>query len=94
MKILFGVITIDDVFDEEQKSTAEIQKFGGVEELDYLCQKLSLVKKSRMADHSVLGRNVHHQPAYFDDEISKPLYWFIYSLNYFKSGGSGSEPPL
>ena len=34
--LLLGVITIDDIMDiAEQGDTAEIQKFGGVEDLDY-----------------------------------------------------------
>jgi magnesium transporter len=47
--VLLGVITIDDVMDVvEQKDTATIQKFGGLEELDYPYVKtpfFSLVRK-------------------------------------------------
>ncbi|MGY0036577.1 magnesium transporter [Pedobacter sp. NJ-S-72] len=47
--VLLGVVTIDDVMDvAEQKATAEIQKFGGIEELDFPYVKtpfFSLLKK-------------------------------------------------
>src|SRR5258706_2815560 len=47
--VLLGVITADDVFDvEEEKSTREMQQFGGVESLDYPYVKtpfFSLIRK-------------------------------------------------
>ena len=46
---ILGVVTVDDVLDvAEKRDTAEIQKFGGVQELDYPYVKtplLSLIRK-------------------------------------------------
>ena len=47
--VLLGVITVDDVIDvEEEKNTKEMQRFGGLESLDYPYVKtpfFSLIRK-------------------------------------------------
>ncbi len=97
-RVLLGVITIDDVMDVvEQKDTATIQKFGGVEELDYPYVKtpfFSLVRKragwliilflSEMLTATAMGR--------FQDEISKYVALTIFIPLVISSGGnSGSQ---
>lgn len=76
---ILGVVTVDDVLDvAEKRDTAEIQRFGGVEELDYPYVKtpfLSLIKKragwliilflGEMVTATAMG--------YFDHEISKAV---------------------
>ena len=96
--VLLGVITIDDVMDiAEQKNTAEIQKFGGVEELDYPYVKtpfFSLIKKragwlvvlflGEMFTATAMG--------YFDNEISKAVVLALFIPLIISSGGnSGSQ---
>lgn len=96
--ILLGVVTVDDVLDVvEQKDTAEIQKFGGVEELDYPYVKtpfLSLVRKragwliilflGEMFTATAMG--------YFDNEISKAVVLALFIPLIISSGGnSGSQ---
>jgi magnesium transporter len=95
---LLGVVTIDDVLDvAEQKDTAEIQKFGGVEELDYPYVKtpfFSLLKKragwliilflGEMLTATAMG--------YFDAEISKAVVLALFVPLIISSGGnSGSQ---
>lgn len=96
--IVIGVITIDDVFDiEEQKSTAEIQKFGGVEELDYPYVKtpfFSLLKKrAGWLVILFLGEMFTATAmAYFDGEISKAVVLVLFIPLIISSGGnSGSQ---
>lgn len=96
--LLLGVITIDDIIDvAEQKDTAEIQKFGGVEELDYPYVKtpfFSLIKKragwliilflGEMFTATAMG--------YFDNEISKAVVLALFIPLIISSGGnSGSQ---
>lgn len=96
--VLLGVITVDDVLDiAEQKDTAEIQKFGGVEELDYPYVKTpftSLVRKragwlvilflGEMFTATAMG--------YFDNEISKAVVLALFIPLIISSGGnSGSQ---
>jgi magnesium transporter len=96
--LLLGVITIDDVMDVvEQKDTATIQKFGGVEELDYPYVNtpfFSLVRKragwliilflSEMLTATAMGR--------FADEISKYVVLALFVPLVISSGGnSGSQ---
>ena len=62
--LLLGVITVDDVMDvQERRNTTEMQKFGGVESLEYPYVKtpfISLIKKkSRMAHHFIFRRNAY-----------------------------------
>ena len=96
--ILLGVVTVDDVMDiAEQSATAEIQKFGGVEELDYPYVKtplLSLIKKragwlivlflGEMLTATAMG--------YFDAEIQKAVVLALFVPLIISSGGnSGSQ---
>ncbi len=95
---LLGVVTVDDAMDvAEQKDTAEIQKFGGVEELDYPYVKtpfLSLLRKragwlivlflGEMLTATAMG--------YFDKEISKAVVLALFVPLIISSGGnSGSQ---
>jgi len=95
---LLGVVTVDDVLDvAEQKDTAEIQKFGGLEELDYPYVKtpfFSLIKKragwlivlflGEMLTATAMG--------YFDKEISKAVVLALFVPLIISSGGnSGSQ---
>lgn len=95
---LLGVVTVDDALDvAEQKDTAEIQKFGGVEELDYPYVKtpfISLLRKragwliilflGEMLTATAMG--------YFDKEISKAVVLALFVPLIISSGGnSGSQ---
>jgi len=96
--ILMGVVTIDDVLDaDEQRNTREMQKFGGMESLDYPYVKtpfFSLVKKragwliilflSEMLTATAMG--------YFDKEISKAVVLALFVPLIISSGGNcGSQ---
>ncbi|MES1217321.1 MAG: magnesium transporter, partial [Bacteroidota bacterium] len=96
--ILLGVVTIDDVMDVvEQRDTAEIQKFGGLEELDYPYVKtpfFSLMKKragwliilflGEMLTATAMG--------YFEKEIAKAVVLALFIPLIISSGGnSGSQ---
>lgn len=96
--VLLGFITIDDVIDiAEQRNTAEIQKFGGIEELDYPYVRtpfFSLLKKragwliilflGEMLTATAMG--------YFDKEISKAVVLALFVPLIISSGGnSGSQ---
>ncbi|RTL56348.1 MAG: magnesium transporter [Sphingobacteriales bacterium] len=96
--ILMGVLTVDDVLDvAEQKDTRDIQKFGGVEGLDYPYVKtsfFSLVKKratwliilfvGEMLTATAMG--------YFDAEIAKAVVLALFVPLIISSGGnSGSQ---
>jgi len=96
--MLLGVITVDDVLDiAEQKDTAAIQKFGGLEELDYPYVKtpfFSLLRKragwliilflGEMFTATAMG--------YFDKEMSKAIVLVLFVPLIISSGGnSGSQ---
>jgi magnesium transporter len=96
--LLMGVVTIDDVLtEEERRNTREMQKFGGVESLDYPYVKtpfFSLVRKragwliilflSEMLTATAMG--------YFDTEISKAVVLALFVPLIISSGGnSGSQ---
>lgn len=96
--VLLGVITVDDVLDiAEEKSTKEMQRFGGVESLDYPYVKtpfFSLIKKragwlvilflGEMFTATAMG--------YFDKEISKAVVLALFVPLIISSGGnSGSQ---
>ena len=96
--ILLGVVTVDDVMDVvEKRDTAEIQKFGGVEELDYPYVKtpfFSLLSKragwliilfiGEMLTATAMG--------YFEGEISKAVVLALFVPLIISSGGnSGSQ---
>ncbi|GAC1585210.1 MAG: magnesium transporter [Ginsengibacter sp.] len=96
--ILLGVVTIDDVIDvEEQRNTREMQKFGGVESLDYPYVStpfFSLVKKragwliilflGEMLTSTAMG--------YFEVELSKVIMLALFIPLIISSGGNcGSQ---
>ena len=96
--ILLGIITVDDVFDvQERENTEDFQKFGGIEGLDLSYRKtslLKLVKKragwlvilffSEMLTASAMG--------YYDNEISKAVVLALFVPLIISSGGnSGSQ---
>ena len=96
--LLIGVITIDDVIDlAEQRNTREIQRFGGVESLEYPYVKtplFSLIRKrggwliilflSEMLTATAMG--------YFATDISKYVILALFIPLVISSGGnSGSQ---
>lgn len=96
--VLIGVLTVDDVLDiVEKEDTEDIQKFGGLEALDYPYVKtsfFSLIKKragwliilflSEMLTATAMG--------YFDAEISKAVVLALFVPLIISSGGnSGSQ---
>jgi len=96
--VLLGVITVDDVLDvEEEKSTKEMQRFGGVESLDYPYVKtpfFSLIRKragwlivlflSEMLTATAMG---HYQA-----ELDLALVLSLFVPLIMSSGGnSGSQ---
>lgn len=95
---MVGVLTIDDVMDiAEQQDTKDIQKFGGLESLDYpyvhtsfpsLIQKragwLIILFVSEMLTATAMG--------YFEVEISKAVVLALFVPLIISSGGnSGSQ---
>lgn len=96
--LLLGVITADDVFDvEEEKSTREMQKFGGVESLDYPYVKTSFFslvrKRAGWLVILFLGEMLTATAmSYFDKEISKAIVLALFVPLIISSGGnSGSQ---
>ena len=96
--LLIGVVTIDDIIDAtEQRTTREIQKFGGLESLEYPYVKtplFSLIKKrggwliilflSEMLTATAMG--------YFENEIAKAVVLALFVPLVISSGGnSGSQ---
>lgn len=96
--VLIGVLTVDDVLDiAEQQNTEDMQKFGGLEALDYPYVKtpfFSLIKKragwlvilfvGEMLTATAMG--------YFDAEISKAVVLALFVPLIISSGGnSGSQ---
>jgi len=96
--ILLGVLTVDDVLDVvEARDTKEMQKFGGLESLDYPYVKtpfFSLIRKragwlivlfiSEMLTATAMS--------YFDMEISKAVVLALFVPLIISSGGnSGSQ---
>jgi len=96
--ILLGVVTVDDVLDiEEEKNTEEMQRFGGMESLDYPYVKtpfFELIKKragwliilflSEMFTTTAM--------AHFDKELSKAIILALFIPLIISSGGnSGSQ---
>lgn len=95
---LLGVITVDDVLDiAEQKATAAIQKFGGLEELDYPYVKtpfFSLLRKRAgwliilFIGEMFTATAMQH----FDVEMSKAIVLAMFVPLIISSGGnSGSQ---
>jgi len=96
--LLIGVITIDDIIDvAEQRNTRELQRFGGVESLEYPYVKtpiFSLIRKrggwliilflSEMLTATAMG--------YFENEIAKAVVLALFVPLVISSGGnSGSQ---
>jgi magnesium transporter len=96
--LLLGVVTIDDVMDiQEQRDTKEMQKFGGVESLEYPYVQtpfLSLIKKragwliilflGEMLTATAMG--------HFQHEIEKAVVLSLFIPLIISSGGnSGSQ---
>lgn len=96
--VLLGVITVDDVMDlAEREDTEDIQKFGGLEALDYpyvSTSFFSLIRKragwlvilflSEMLTATAMG--------FFDAEISKAVVLALFVPLIISSGGnSGSQ---
>ena len=96
--LLIGVVTIDDIIDAaEQRNTREIQRFGGVESLEYPYVKtpvFSLIKKrggwliilflSEMLTATAMG--------HYADEYAKALVLALFIPLVMSSGGnSGSQ---
>jgi magnesium transporter len=95
---LVGIVTFDDILDEiKDRDTEDIQKFGGVEALDFSYTKTpiwSLIKKragwliilflSEMLTASAMG--------HFDGEIAKAVVLALFVPLIISSGGnSGSQ---
>jgi len=96
--LLLGIITVDDIIDiAEQKSTKEMQQFGGVESLEYPYVKtplFSLIRKravwliilflSEMLTATAMG--------YFEVEIAKAVVLALFVPLVISSGGNcGSQ---
>lgn len=96
--ILLGVITVDDVMDvQEERNTREMQRFGGLESLEYPYVKTpfgSLIKKragwliilflGEMLTATAMG--------YFEVEIAKAVMLALFVPLIISSGGnSGSQ---
>lgn len=95
---LLGILTIDDVLDVvEQIDTQDIQRFGGLESLDYPYVKtpvLSLVKKrAGWLVILFLGEMLTATAmSYFEDEIAKAVVLALFVPLIISSGGnSGSQ---
>ncbi|WP_185204578.1 magnesium transporter [Chryseobacterium sp. C3] len=96
--ILLGVVTIDDILDvEEQANTREIQKIGGVEELDYPYVETPffelLKKRASWLVILFLGEMLTATAmGYFDGEIEKAVVLALFVPLIISSGGnSGSQ---
>ncbi len=96
--VLLGVITVDDVLDvEEEKSTKEMQRFGGLESLEYPYVKTSFVslisKRAGWLIVLFLGEMLTATAmGYFDKEISKAVVLALFVPLIISSGGnSGSQ---
>jgi len=96
--ILLGVITVDDVLDiAEQKDTAAIQKFGGLEELDYPYVKTPffslLGKRAGWLIILFIGEMFTATAMqHFDIEMSKAIVLAMFVPLIISSGGnSGSQ---
>jgi magnesium transporter len=96
--VLLGVITVDDVIDvEEERSTKEMQRFGGVESLDYPYVKTPFIqlirKRAGWLVFLFLGEMLTATAmGYFDKEISKAVVLALFVPLIISSGGnSGSQ---
>jgi magnesium transporter len=96
--VLLGVITVDDVLDvEEEQSTKEMQRFGGLESLDYPYVKTSFVQLIRKRAGWLIVLFIGEMltataMGYFDQEISKAVVLALFVPLIISSGGnSGSQ---
>ncbi|HWB24972.1 MAG TPA: magnesium transporter [Chitinophagaceae bacterium] len=95
--MLLGVITIDDVIDiAEQEDTEDIQKFGGMESLDYPYVKtpvLTLIQKRAgwliilFISEMLTATAMQH----FDVEIAKAAVLAMFVPLVISSGGNGGS---
>jgi magnesium transporter len=95
---LLGIVTIDDVLDvQEQIDTKDIQKFGGLEALDYPYVKTPLFdmakKRAGWLVILFLGEMLTATAmGYFEDEIAKAVVLALFVPLIISSGGnSGSQ---
>ena len=96
--ILLGVLTVDDVMDAaEERDTREIQKFGGVEVLDFPYVKTGFFalirKRATWLIILFVGEMLTATAmSYFDAEISKAVVLALFVPLIISSGGnSGSQ---
>ncbi len=96
--ILLGVVTVDDIMDvAEQKETEKIQKFGGVEKLDFPYVKTSLFKLTQKRATWLIILFIGEMltataMGYFEDEISQAVILALFVPLIISSGGnSGSQ---
>lgn len=95
---LLGVITVDDIMDvAERKETKDIQKFGGVEELDFPYVKTSFFKLTQKRATWLIILFVGEMltataMGFFEDEISTAVVLALFVPLVISSGGnSGSQ---
>jgi magnesium transporter len=96
--VLLGVLTVDDVMDAaEERDTREIQKFGGVETLDFPYVKTGFFalirKRATWLIILFVGEMLTATAmSYFDTEISKAVVLALFVPLIISSGGnSGSQ---
>ena len=95
---LLGIVTVDDVMDvQEQESTEDFQKFGGMEELDLSYTKTSLLemvkKRSGWLIILFFGQLLTASAmTFFEAELEKALMLALFIPLIISSGGnSGSQ---
>lgn len=96
--ILLGIVTADDVLDiAEETSTEDIQKFGGLEALEYPYRETPLVelvkKRAGWLVVLFLGEMLTATAmGYFEDEIARAVVLALFVPLIISSGGnSGSQ---
>ncbi len=96
--VLVGIVTFDDILDRmKMRDTEDIQKFGGMEELDVSYTKtpiLELIKKRAgwLVILFVGEMFTASAMSYYDDEIAKAIVLALFVPLIISSGGnSGSQ---
>ena len=96
--VLVGIVTFDDIFDRmKMRDTEDIQKFGGMEELDVSYTKtpiLELIKKRAgwLVILFVGEMFTASAMSYYDEEIAKAVVLALFVPLIISSGGtSGSQ---
>lgn len=96
--VLVGIVTFDDVLDQiEDRDTEDIQRFGGMDELDVAYTKTSLLKLVQKRAGWLIILFVGEMltasaMAYFDGEIEKAVVLALFVPLIISSGGnSGSQ---